>query len=78
MHKTYRCPCITSCPDLRDKECEVAEDYVNAFYAVYIEAYWGIEQANKTVPIKQASKQYDILQWQLANDCGTLCTESRL
>lgn len=78
MHKTYRCPCITSCPDLRDKECEVTDDYVNAFYAVYMKGVWGIEQANNTVPIKNASKQYDILQWQLANDCGTLCTESRL
>lgn len=70
--------CLTQHPpDLKGKYYTIEKDMINTFYAMYMYRQYGVEVGYKIVPWQLACMKFELANWQINNDCGTLCTLSR-
>lgn len=68
---------ICSIPvDLRPQYSQIESDYLGTFYAMYMKGEWGVDMGYVTVPWPTVSMKWELVNWQMDNDCGLLCSQS--
>lgn len=55
---------------------DILQEYVDCFHNQYLQEYWGIKTACKTISEELAWFKEKILSIQTLEDCGGLCSET--
>ena len=55
---------------------EINKDFTSLFFAMYMKGFWQVEVGYKTLPLWYVTMRKELADWQLANDCCSLCVDA--